>query len=394
MKFQLLALSLLSLFMIACGQEEMTPEKLAEMYHAKYSKHNAMSYSIDYKIKFFSQTDDTSRVEADVDLVRMPEDSVFTEAIWIQSKDSLVRFYDTSNIYIISQPEEKVYRYKKEEDFAIRGNIAGDVIEISFVNTGKFIDLLKDSSISVSLEETELEGVPVWHWISKYDDDGDFINSRKDYWIRIDDTTMIRSTYTVDYQGENQYNEWNLSNITFDGVDLETLKARFGEVAGNYTIEDYKPRSPEESKPLDNGTTIPDLKGELYGSGDSVSLSDYRGKMLLLDFWYMDCFPCIKAIPHLSEIHHKYADQGLQVIGIDPFDNNEKDLERMPNFLEKNPLDYPILFINKEQPKNFKVYAYPTFYLVDRDGKIIYSQIGHGDNTGAELDSVIQIHIN
>ena len=103
----------------------------------------------------------------------------------------------------------------------------------------------------------------------------------------------------------------------------------------------------------------------------------------------MDCFPCIKAIPHLNEMYHQYKDKGLRVVGVDPFDNNEKDLKRFPNFLNNNTVDYPIVFIDREEVKNFKVRVYPTFYLVDEKGKVLHSQLGFSEEMTEKIDSIV-----
>jgi len=378
---------------LSCTPEQPAPRELAERIAKAYEESGSVSYEVDYRIKFFSEEEDTIKVQAHVDLIRFPMDTIFGGQVWMDTRDSIFRYYDTSFIYITSMKNEKITRYKKEDDWAINGNVAGDVIETYFLDPERLLEAEEDSTITVQLGSEEMNGIPVWHWTNHYDDDEDFKNSRKDIWISKADLSIVKVTYTVDYQGENQYNEWNLSNIRFGQVQPDDLKTKFAALEENYPTEDYQPRSPEEEKPLESGTTLPDLKGELYGTGDSLALSSYRGKLLLIDFWYMNCFPCIKAIPHLNELHHKYAKRGLQVIGINPYDNNEKSLKRMPTFLEDNPLDYPILFVNPEDPKAFKVFAYPTFYLVDRDGKVVFSQIGFGEETGAKVDSVIQVHL-
>jgi thiol-disulfide isomerase/thioredoxin len=389
-KLQFAALAIL---MISCAPKEPTPIQLAQKIAETYSDHGSVSYDIDYRMKYFSEPDDTVKVRAHVDLVRVPEDTIFGGHIWISTEDSIRRYYDTSSIYIASLPNEKITRYKKEDDWAINGNVTRGVIETYFLDPERLLRAVDDSTVTVQLESSELNGTPVWHWASLFDDDDEFTNRRKDIWINRSDLSILKVSYTVDFQGENQYNEWNLSNVVFGGVQPEELRERFAALEENYPIEDYKPMSQEERQPLAVGTLLPELSGELYLTKQQVSLSDHRGKLLLIDFWYMDCFPCIKAIPHLNKLHHQYAEKGLQVIGIDPFDNNEKDLKRMPNFLEKNTMDYPILFVDRKDVEAFKVFAYPTLYVVNREGEVVFSQIGFGEATGARIDSVIQVHL-
>ncbi len=118
------------------------------------------------------------------------------------------------------------------------------------------------------------------------------------------------------------------------------------------------------------------------------------GKVTLIDFWYMDCFPCIKAIPHLNAISEKYAEGDLAVIGVNPYNNNEKDSARFPNFLDHNPIDYPYVFISPESAKECHVRAYPTFYLLNEERKVVYSSIGYSDEMSEKIDSAIVKNLN
>ena len=113
----------------------------------------------------------------------------------------------------------------------------------------------------------------------------------------------------------------------------------------------------------------------------------------MYDVWYIDCPPCVKAIPHLNDLHDKYAEMGLKVVGVNPFNNNEKDLKRFPNFLNHNKIDYPIVFVDSEESKDLKVQAYPTFYLVDSKGNILHSEIGFNQEKAKVLDKQLDEYL-
>ncbi len=384
---------LLTLFIAGCSQDKITPPQLAKKILETYESHSSISYDIKYKIKYFSGVDDTTKVNARIDLIRIPEDSIFGGHVWISSTDSVERYYDTEYTYFISHPQKSITRYPKDKPYSIKGNSASETIRVYFLKPSRLVRGTEDSTNIIELTDTLLNELPTWHWRYVFPDGEEMANQRKTIWIDQQDFSVPKMTYTVDFQGENQYNEWNLSNIVFDQVTAATLKIRFAELEEKYELKDFQERPQEETEPLANGLSIPELKGELYSSGEAVALKDYRGKLLLIDFWYMDCYPCMKAIPHLNELHHKYSNQGLQVVGVDPYDNTEKNLKRLPNFLERNTLDYPIMFIDREDTEKFKIYAYPTFYLIDRAGKILHSQVGFGESMANEIDSLIQVHI-
>ena len=122
-------------------------------------------------------------------------------------------------------------------------------------------------------------------------------------------------------------------------------------------------------------------------SNDSVKLSDLKGKTILLDFFYKSCYPCMLALPKLQALSEKYKDDGLVVIGIDPFDKKKDELRA---FLAKKGVAYKILLSDATIPKGYHVSGYPTMYLLDREGKVILYQVGFGAGGEDYLESMVK----
>ncbi|MGI8893236.1 MAG: peroxiredoxin family protein [Bacteroidia bacterium] len=150
-----------------------------------------------------------------------------------------------------------------------------------------------------------------------------------------------------------------------------------------FLIQDY---IPEEFKPLlSNGTMasgfqLPDM------SGNTKSLEDYRGDLVLIDFFYRACFGCRKALPFLNDLHQKYQSKGLSIIGINPID---KDVDELKKFLTKHTVNYTVLLSEKAFPLSYNVMAYPTIYLVDKNGRIIFSKAGYQEEMEKEIEEII-----
>jgi len=380
------------LVIISCTEEGVKPLGLANQIVKKYESQKSLSYDINYRIKFFSQTDDTTKVSAKIDLIRQNSDTIFGGYIWIKS-DSMERYYDTRNTYLIDHRNQSITKYPKEKPTAITGNTIGEAIRMYYLKPDRLINGATDSTINITLTENTLNGVDTWKLACKFEDDEYSSNTWKNIWIEKESNFIPKMNFSSDMQGENQYNQWDLSNMSYNSLTIKDLENRFEEIKSNYTIEDYKERTKEEASLLSNGTKIPELKGTRHSDNVKISLDDFKGKIVLLDFWYIDCFPCIKAIPHLNDIHNNYKDKELIVIGANPFNGNEKDLKRMPNFLSNNPIDYQIMHIDKEKSKEFKIYAYPSFYLIDKEGMILHSEVGFSENATDIIDSLIQINI-
>jgi cytochrome c biogenesis protein CcmG/thiol:disulfide interchange protein DsbE len=114
-------------------------------------------------------------------------------------------------------------------------------------------------------------------------------------------------------------------------------------------------------------------------SGNNVSLQQYRGNVVLLDFWATWCIPCRYSIPEMVEIQDKYRDQGLVIIGIsvdDPIQVNDKYISA---FMEKYKINYTILRSDEETTIRYfgnGNFAIPTVFFINRDGMIVKKGMG------------------
>jgi peroxiredoxin len=170
----------------------------------------------------------------------------------------------------------------------------------------------------------------------------------------------------------------------YQGFRLEEYKVYPNTPAGGIDtgfnpIFRYKAPKPDEPLPtLANGTEAPDFLLKTL-DGTYADLRSFRGKVVLVDFFYRSCYPCMLAIPGLQEMHHHLHDSGLVVLGVNPFDTAGTVLKR---FLSGRGVTYPILIdADKSVVNTWKVRAYPTLYLIDRRGNIRYNQIGYSKET-------------
>ncbi|PTX91470.1 TlpA disulfide reductase family protein [Opitutus sp. ER46] len=144
---------------------------------------------------------------------------------------------------------------------------------------------------------------------------------------------------------------------------------------------------------LANGTDAPDFTAN-KPDGSPVKLSDFRGKVVLVDFWATWCPPCKKAMPHMENLHQKLGAQGLQVLGVCVWDKQEAfdGWQTKPEV----PTTYLKVFDPAGRaPGNiakakYNVSGIPTFYLIGKDGKILFSGVGAGPDTEEALDEALK----
>ena len=108
-------------------------------------------------------------------------------------------------------------------------------------------------------------------------------------------------------------------------------------------------------------------------TGKPVSLSDFKGKVVVIDFWATWCIPCRKAMKFYEKLYREKHKEGFVVLAIS-IDQREKKLK---NFLKKRPVSFPILHDpEKTLMKKYGVFKIPTTFVIDRSGKIQNKYVG------------------
>lgn len=122
----------------------------------------------------------------------------------------------------------------------------------------------------------------------------------------------------------------------------ETSSLRTGQVAPNFSVKDQ--------------------------FGKTISLSDMRGKIVLLDFWGVWCGPCHKKLPHTQKIFDQFKNKGLAVIGVHSAFRTEKTAD----FIAENNYTFPTGIDTGRIAKDYGVTGWPTYYLIDKEGRLVW----------------------
>jgi len=109
-------------------------------------------------------------------------------------------------------------------------------------------------------------------------------------------------------------------------------------------------------------------------SGENLRLSEFRGEVVMINFWASWCGPCRQEMPLLDELYTQYQPLGFTILGV----NVEEDPSKAKQLLKESPVNFPILYDKKsEVSKLYKVVAMPSTVLVDRDGNVRYLHQGY-----------------
>jgi len=117
--------------------------------------------------------------------------------------------------------------------------------------------------------------------------------------------------------------------------------------------------------------------------GNQVSLDQFKGSPIILDFWATWCPPCRMSIPELIKIQEEYRDKGLVVIGLSLDDPSQASNAYLKEFQKEYKINYLILRANRRVLADYFGYenpAIPTMFFVDREGRIVEKIVGFRPN--------------
>lgn len=126
----------------------------------------------------------------------------------------------------------------------------------------------------------------------------------------------------------------------------------------------------------------PEFSLPLLDKEKTVSLADFKGQVVYLDFWASWCGPCAVSLPELEKLRAQFHNKGFEVVAIN-LDQSEEDARR---FLKNKKISYPILMDKKQKtPEQYGVVGMPTAFMLDRQGLL------RETHTGFTLDDVDKI---
>lgn len=135
-------------------------------------------------------------------------------------------------------------------------------------------------------------------------------------------------------------------------------------------------------QPVKNRKPAPAIALE-DSTGKIAALANYKGKIVLLDFWATWCHGCKEEIPWFSEFARKYDKQGLVVLGVSLDDDGWKVVKP---FLATANISYRIVLGDTPTAKRYGIEAMPDTYLIDRKGRIAASYTGLVDKDDVEAN--------
>jgi peroxiredoxin len=287
--------------------------------------------------------------------------------------------YNGKNL-ISLYPGDSTYNTGNVEAMTFSQSLLG---ELNWIKTF----LKKNPSKIVQSGDTIVNSINSYHLIFNTKDT--IIN--KDHWyvrihLFIDKVTglpvdKLTRSRTADFGKEvtNYYTEESYFNYKIDQDNINT--ASFAMPEG---FHPPKEKHKEQTALLTPGKTAPDWT--LYDTdGKKTSLSQMKGKIVLLDFFFVGCVPCMNTLAPLDNLHEKYKNKNFLILSISDRDSKKlvtafKKIQRIKNQMYPNGVDVA---------KLYHVTAAPTFYFIDQEGKIASVVGGYSDDFEKTMSAII-----
>lgn len=274
------------------------------------------------------------------------------------------------NVFIAGQPVINVEISKK-----MSKNRAGEDIEVSEAKIEGGKDQAVYDELTTAYMTKSLYKLGFMLAMSKNSEDSlklDSINTAFTAVINGLDSSVVK---TIKSNTDVYATPYFINNVMLSDLKLDELRGYYDALSDRVKASDPGKdlkESIERLARVNVGGIAPDFT-LTTPDGKKVSLSQFRGKVVLLDFWATWCGPCLREMPNVISIYKKYHSKGLEILGVSL--DEEKSADKWRQMIKDRGMDWnhgsSLQGWDCPVAKMFNVTAIPRMYIIDKDGKII-----------------------
>lgn len=386
MKFLIYAIA--TLLLLSCSSNYSGEEVLLKS--AESLKRNQFyEYSFIEKIKYFD-TSDTTAVKDDYLVYRQPEDSILGFYTIVGGKTTRgQKVYDGVRALFISH-EEKLIRERSLQEMGV-ANIKNNFNKVpSFLYSKHPFKNFIEKSESINVSDTIIDSRDYWSVDLEFPSNEDVTYLRRVVFIDKKTFLPYKIIGFAKFQDiQDEYSERTFDYKDYGDYDMHIFYKNLEHIENYGQIAIKQPDTNFDLLPL--GTDMIPVSGvDVDKQTYVLNKETSKDELILLDFWYLGCVPCLKAMPFLEQLNQRFQHKGLKVVGVNPYDDVYDDyiLKDIKAFMEKHSISYEFAFTDSELAKEYQVFIFPSMYLI-KDGKIIYAHNGYSEKSSTQLEKVI-----
>lgn len=354
--------------------------------------HLAYTAQVDLELKWFN-AEDTLRSHAEIEMVRTSDDSLFGAKIYIEL-DTVVYGYDGKRLIHVNKNNSTLETGDPVSNpgLWIASTWVNNFVEYGFIGRNQWYrTVLSNPDIKTTTIDTMIDQWPCIGFYFRMPDEGEFTNQYA--FVAIDTIEfLVRKRLTsVWFQENQQYQSWTYHH---PHLNQQTSIKRLGkEHLSQYTIKgDPLSLKPDSIKDQANQYSL--LEGKVLGHDQSFVLKEVVADVIILDFWYSACYPCIKSIPEVNKLCDWYKDKNVKIFGVNLIDHEETSKDRIEKYLRNNPMHYETIMADGKKYGNWVQNGYPTLLILDKDFHLIQQHTGFSEDMADSLSKVIDAYLS
>jgi peroxiredoxin len=347
----------------------------------KIESYNNFSYKYVYKQKeVFS---DTLIIPQKVNLLKMREDKLLgfyfrNEIQYTGNKNLSIDMYNGKDLIALN-PADSTYTIESKKALNFNRLLPG---QLNWIRNFSH----KHPSSLIKSTDTVINTINCYHLILNTRDtiiNKDHLYTRQHLFI--DKKTelpvaILTRAKTAEF-GKEAVDYYVQENYYDFDVELKNIDTAFFSIPVGFKLHQKK----EQSALLPPGTIAPDWT--LYNTaGKKTSLSQLKGKVILLDFFFVGCTGCMQTLAPLDRLYEKYRNDNFVLLSISQRDNKQL----VTAFKNSQKIKNPMFPSGQYVTKLYQATAFPTFYLIDRDGRIADVLVGYSDDFENKLSAAIE----
>lgn len=384
--------SLWVLFIPAISTAQDRELTILQKFVDKRKHFESVSYGMELKLKSFSM-EDTSVYHAKVNMIRNPFDTLYEALFTVTIEDTLWYGYDgqkimrgelESSTLIIGDPVRYLGLF-------VKSTWVDNFLDYGFLKKGQGpVAYLQNPDIDVTFIDTMIGEWPCLGVNFKMPDEGDIYN--RNIFMAIDTVEFVARSrmYSAFFQGNEQYTNWLFEDVHYgQDTSIEELNGTFEKTF--IQIKQYIADTTYMDKPSKYNYAM--LAGKYYGRDVDFKMEAVKANLIILDFWYTSCYPCIKGIPSVNRLTRDYKDKGVKVFGVNMIDNEVKSKARLEKFFQNNLMEYQPIMVNPEMAAEIGIKSYPTLIVLDKDYNILYLEDGFTEDLYEKVAKVLDANL-
>lgn len=281
-----------------------------------------------------------------------------------------------------------------QADISLSGN-ASDFPFLQLKDPANQIN--EDCSAVMFLGEKEQKEINRLHYLANeaaWADDKAAVDNYVKQMKPLQEVISQKQNNWIDENPDHEYAAYLYTSTRMNQDTPEALKEQYNRFSPEVRQSVYGKILAQKIKAISAivpGAAAPSFTMRDVMSGNQVSLSDYKGRYLIIDFWGSWCGPCRRSHPHLLQIYDRYKDKGLSIVGI--VADQEDDV--IKSAATKDGLLWPQLNMYERRDgeleinRAYDVLAFPTKFLIDKDGKIIAKYVGDSSAIDSKLEELL-----